>query len=40
MFKDFDRVLVSREELKNKINELAREMDEIYKDSNPLFICI
>ena len=40
MFKDFDRVLISKEQLQSKIQELAKEMDNAYKDSNPLFICI
>ncbi len=40
MFKDFERVLVSKQDLQNRITELAKEMDELYKDSNPLFICI
>ena len=40
MYKDFERVLVSKQDLQKRIAEMAKEIDEIYKDSNPLFICI
>ena len=40
MYKDFEKVLVSKEDLQKRISELANEMDELYKDSNPHFICI
>ena len=40
MYKDFEKVLVSKQQLQDRIVEIAKEMDEIYKDSNPLFICI
>jgi hypoxanthine phosphoribosyltransferase len=40
MYKDFEKVLVSKQDLQKRIAEMAKEIDEIYKDSNPLFICI
>ncbi len=40
MYKDFERVLISREELQNRISELATELDKDYEGKNPLFVCI
>ena len=40
MYKDFEKVLVNKQDLQKRITELAKEMDELYKNSNPLFICI
>ena len=40
MYKDFERVLVSKEQLQIKINELAKTLNKDYDNKNPLFICI
>ncbi len=40
MHKDFEKVLVSKQDIQKRIAELAKEMDVVYKDANPLFICI
>ena len=40
MYKDFDRVLVSKEALESRIKELATQLDKDYADKNPLFVCI
>lgn len=37
---DFERVLISREQIAARITELAAEIDRDYADKNPLFICI
>ena len=40
MYKDFEKVLISKEDLQNKICELAKRLDGDYEGKNPLFICI
>ena len=40
MYKDFERVLVSKEQLQIRINELAKTLNKDYDNKNPLFICI
>lgn len=40
MYKDFEKVLISKESLNLRINEMAKELGEVYKTSNPLFVCI
>jgi hypoxanthine phosphoribosyltransferase len=37
---DFERVLISREQIAARVRELAAEIDRDYADKNPLFICI
>ncbi len=37
---DFERVLISREQIATRVKELAAEIDRDYADKNPLFICI
>ncbi len=40
MYKDFERTLISKDELDKKIKELALKISNDYKDSNPMFIGI
>ena len=40
MHSDFDRVLISREQIAARVKELAARLDADYADKNPLFICI
>lgn len=40
MYKDIEKILVSKEELNARVHAIAKEFDETYKDSNPLMICI
>ena len=40
MYKDFEKVLISKESLNLRISEMAKELGEVYKTSNPLFVCI
>lgn len=40
MYNDIESILISKEQIQTRIRELAKELDEIYKDSNPLMICI
>ncbi|MBR5438900.1 MAG: hypoxanthine phosphoribosyltransferase [Clostridia bacterium] len=40
MYKDFEKVLVSKEQLAKRISELASELDKEYNGKNPLFIGI
>ena len=37
---DFERVLISREEIATRVRELAAELDRDYAGKNPLFITI
>ena len=37
---EFDRVLISKEEIDKKIKEISAKISEDYKGLNPLFICI
>ena len=40
MYENFEKILISKEELSLKIKELANRLSEDYKGLNPLFICI
>jgi hypoxanthine phosphoribosyltransferase len=40
MNKDFDRVLISKEQIAARIKELAATLDKDYAGKKPLFICI
>ena len=40
MHKDFDRVLLTHEQIEDRITEMAAEIDRDYADKNPLFIGI
>lgn len=40
MKKDMERILISEEEIKNKVKELADVLAEEYKDKNPLLVCV
>lgn len=37
---DLERVLITEEEINQKVKELAKILDEDYKDKNPLVLCI
>ncbi len=38
--KEFDRVLISKEEIDNKVKEISAQISKDYGGLNPLFICI
>lgn len=40
MYDNFEKTLISKEELSLKIKEMAKRLSEEYKGLNPLFICI
>ncbi len=40
MKKDFDRVLISKEQIAARVKELAATLDRDYAGKKPLFICI
>ena len=40
MYKDVEKILVSKEELKERISQLAKMLDEDYANKRPLMICI
>ena len=40
MYDDLDRILYSKEQLAEKIGEVAAQLDEEYRDKNPVLICI
>ena len=40
MKKDMERILISEDEIKNKVKELADVLAEEYKDKNPLLVCV
>ena len=40
MHKDAERILISREEIQNRVKELAAELDKDYEGKRPLMICI
>lgn len=37
---EFDKVLLSSEEIQNKVLEISKQISKDYKGLNPLFICI
>lgn len=40
MYQDLETILISKEEIQNRIGEIAKQLDEEYKDRNPLMVCI
>lgn len=40
MKKDFERVLISKEQIDKRVKELAKQIDKDYEGKKPLFICI
>ncbi|MBR7160600.1 MAG: hypoxanthine phosphoribosyltransferase [Clostridia bacterium] len=40
MHKDFEKVLVTKEQISTRITELATAISTDYKDKKPLFVCI
>ena len=40
MHKDFEKVLITKEQIDNRITELADNISRDYKDTQPLFVCI
>lgn len=38
--KEFDKVLISQEEIKNKVIEISKQISGDYMGLNPLFVCI
>lgn len=40
MYKDFEKVLISKQDLAKRISELAKQLDSDYEGKNPLFIGI
>ena len=40
MKKDFERVLISKEQIDKRVKELAKQLDKDYEGKKPLFICI
>ena len=37
---EFDKVLVSSEDIKNKVEEISKQISSDYNGLNPLFVCI
>lgn len=40
MYDDIEQIWISKDDLNKRIKELATQLDEEYKDKNPLMICI
>ena len=40
MYNDFEKVLISKDKLENKVKELATQISSDYQGKTPLFICI
>ena len=40
MYDDIERILITKEEMKKRIEEIAKQLDEEYKDRNPIMVCI
>ena len=40
MNNDFDRVLISKEQINERVNELAKQIDIDYAGKKPIFVCI
>ena len=40
MYTNFDKILISKEQLASKISELAKQISKDYDGLNPLFVCI
>ena len=40
LMKEFDKVLISKEDIEIKVKEISKKISEDYKGLNPLFVCI
>ena len=40
MSNDFDRVLISKEQISERVKELAKQLDKDYAGKKPIFVCI
>lgn len=40
MSNDFDRILISKEQINERVNELAKQIDNDYAGKKPVFVCI
>ena len=40
MLNDIEKVLISKEEIANRVKEIANAISNDYKDVEPLFVCI
>lgn len=40
MYDDIEQIWISKDDLNKRIKEIATQLDEEYKDKNPLMICI
>ena len=40
MYEDIDRILCSKEDIAKRVKEIAKQLDEEYKDSVPLLVCV
>lgn len=40
MYKDLEKILITREELSTRVKELAKTLDDEYKGKNPIVVCI
>lgn len=40
LYNDIERILVTKEQIKKRVCEIANELTQEYKDKNPLMICI
>ncbi|WP_161879447.1 hypoxanthine phosphoribosyltransferase [Alkalibacterium sp. MB6] len=40
MRNDMERILISEEEIQNKVKELAKELEKEYDGKNPLLVCV
>lgn len=40
MYRDIEKILISKEEIDQKVKELAAQLDRDYADKNPLLLCI
>lgn len=40
MHKDLEKILITEEQLKNRVKELGKTLSEDYADSKPLMVCI
>lgn len=37
---DLDNILISKEEIQRRVEELGKELSEVYKDEPPLLVCV
>ncbi len=40
MYQDLDRILVNRDEIREKVKELGKRITEDYKEKSPVMVCI